>query len=474
MDSLLDTAPCGFLSFSDDGTILASNATLRKWLGCAEGALIGQSVEKLLPVASRIFYQTHFFPLLKIANEVEEVYMTLRPTQGSDLPVLVNAVRRTQEGVAVNDCVFMVVHQRSRYEDEILQARRTAEEARLWLSTTLQSIGDAVIATDAEGKIVFLNPVAEALTGWRQSEALGRPLDEIFIIFNEETGLSVESPVAKVLREKRVVGLANHTILISRDGTHCPIDDSGAPIRSLSGEILGVVLVFRDFTERQTAEKALREQQVQIVALNHHLQRAMTETHHRVKNNLQVISALVDIQLQTGGEIVPSSELVRLSQHIRGLAVIHDLLTHQTKQGGEAERLSTCATLDRLVPLLDGMTCGRPLHYHCTDILLPIRHVTSLAVLANELVSNATKHGSGEIGMSFTVEGNRGVLAVVDDGPGFPPDFDPTTTANTGMELVETISRFDLRGDIAFLNRPGGGASVRVTFPIETEGEAVS
>lgn len=467
MDSLLDTIPCGFVSFGDDGRILAANATLLRWLGYdGPDTLNGRHVETLLPVASRIFYQTHFFPLLKLTGQAEEVYLSLRTAEGGELPMLVNAVRHEQNGAWVNDCVFMVVHQRSRYEDEILQARRTAEEARLWLSTTLHSIGDAVITTDALGRVTLVNPVAEELTGWPQAEALGRALDDVFVIVNEETHLPVESPVTKVLREKRVVGLANHTLLVARDGTRRPIDDSGAPIRNREGVILGVVLVFRDFTERRQAEQALHEHQIRIEALNQHLQRAMTETHHRVKNNLQVISALVEMQIGTGMDAIPTTELVRLSQHIRGLAVIHDLLTHQSKQGGATEYLSTRATLERLYPLLQGITQGRNLRFEVEDILLPIRQATSLAVLANELVSNATKHGKGNIGIIFAIEENKGTFEVCDEGEGFPPGFDPLTSANTGVELVETISRYDLRGEVLYQNRRGGGARVLVTFPV--------
>jgi len=466
LDALLDTAPCGFVTFSDGGEILAINATLLGWLGYALDTLSGQPVETLMPVASRIFYQTHFFPLLKLTGLVEEVYLTLRTADGGELPVLANAARREQNGGLVNACVFMVVRQRSRYEDEILQARRTAEEARIWLSTTLQSIGDAVIATDVQGQVVFLNPIAEELTGWHQEQAAGKFLDEIFVIVNEETGHPVESPVNRVLREKRVVGLANHTLLVARDGTHRPIDDSGAPIRNDKGEILGVVLVFRDFTERRQTEEALHEHQACIETLNQQLQRAMTETHHRVKNNLQVISALLDMQIGAGMETIPISELVRMSQHIRGLAVIHDLLTHQTKEGGETENLSVRATLDRLLPILQGMTRGRNLNFEVEDIFVPIRQATSLAVLANELVSNATKHGRGDVGIVFTVEENRAMFEVWDEGEGFPTGFDPRISANTGVELVETISRHDLHGEVCYQNRPLGGARVLITFPL--------
>ena len=125
------------------------------------------------------------------------------------------------------------------------------------LSTILTSIGDAVIVTDERGNVSFLNPVAQQLTGWTQEAAAGRSIETVFAIVNETTRRPVESPVAKVLRDGVIVGLANHTILIGRNGAEYSIDDSGAPIRNVSGQISGVVLVFRDISERTRAEEAL-------------------------------------------------------------------------------------------------------------------------------------------------------------------------------------------------------------------------
>jgi PAS domain S-box-containing protein len=142
----------------------------------------------------------------------------------------------------------------------ILLARRRAEEALRkqseLLRVTLASIGDAVITTDAEGRVTFLNAVAESLTGWPQAEAVGRPLSEVFQIVNEQSRKPVDNPALCALREGTVVGLANHTVLIARDGTERPIDDSASPIRDGSGVPLGAVLVFRDVTERRRAEEA--------------------------------------------------------------------------------------------------------------------------------------------------------------------------------------------------------------------------
>ncbi|HUV50434.1 MAG TPA: response regulator [Anaerolineae bacterium] len=135
--------------------------------------------------------------------------------------------------------------------------KKKLRESEQWLFTTLKSIGDAVIATDSEGLITFMNPVAEILTGWKQEDATGKPLGKVFNIINETTGKLAENPVTKVLKEGIVVGLANHTVLIAKNGAKRPIDDSGAPIRDKKENIIGVVLVFRDITEKRKMEEEL-------------------------------------------------------------------------------------------------------------------------------------------------------------------------------------------------------------------------
>jgi PAS domain S-box-containing protein len=147
------------------------------------------------------------------------------------------------------------------FRDVTAQKHAQAElrQQHEWFQVTLASIGDAVITTDIQGNVTFLNPVAEKMTGWTSSDAFGKPLESVFNIINERTRLTVEHPIGKVLREGSVVGLANHTALIARDGTEIAIEDSAAPIRDLQGNISGAVMVFHDVTTRRHAEEALRE-----------------------------------------------------------------------------------------------------------------------------------------------------------------------------------------------------------------------
>ena len=193
-------------------------------------------------------------------------YLLLPPLISHKLATNYNSVMRTILLAGISLLVSWIASIRRRSEaalrtaNEDLENRvaaRTAELAatRDWLQTTLASIGDAVIATNADAKVTFMNPVAANLTGWSEREAIGQPLSAIFNIVNEQTRNPVLNPVAKALETGRAQGLANHTVLISRSGREYAIDDSASPIRDNSARITGVVLVFRDISSRRAAEK---------------------------------------------------------------------------------------------------------------------------------------------------------------------------------------------------------------------------
>jgi PAS domain S-box-containing protein len=349
------------------------------------------------------------------------------------------------------------------------ERRRLAESMQKreeWLSTTLHSIGDAVLATDEQGRVLFMNGIAEGLTGWKQGEAEGKDARDVFHVINEETRAEVANPIAKAIEHGIVVGLANHTVLIAKDGTERPIEDSGAPIRDTQGRLIGVVLVFRDVTERRDNEIERDRHVAELDHLNERLRRAMTETHHRVKNNLQVVAALIDMQEHHEGDMVPVSMLERLRQNIQALAVIHDILTEETKIDGEIRLVSIKGVLERLVPILRTTMGARRLRAEIEDVHLAPKQITALAIVANELISNAVKHGKGDIELTLHQHGSLVTLVIDDDGPGFPENFDPVAAANTGLELIESIARFDLHGETFYQNRSQGGAQIRITFPV--------
>ena len=184
---------------------------------------------------------------------------TVRPIADSGAPI------RDAQGVTRGAVlVFRDVTKERHAEQQLIAAREETLRSEASLRATLYSIGDGVLAADENARVTRVNPVAERLTGWREAEAAGHPITEVFNIVNEETRATAVNPVARVLAEGVVVGLANHTALISRDGTERPIADSGAPILSGDGRPAGAVLVFRDITEDRRAEEALRHSEEKL------------------------------------------------------------------------------------------------------------------------------------------------------------------------------------------------------------------
>ena len=143
-------------------------------------------------------------------------------------------------------------------EGRLKQSERSLQEKNQWLAAVIESIGDAVIATDPEGTIRLMNPIAEAMTGWKHNEALGKPLTGIFNIISEDTDKKIENPVTKAIREEKFYGLADHTILVTKEGIKIPVDIIGSTIQMEGDNILGIVLIFCDIFERKRVYEALK------------------------------------------------------------------------------------------------------------------------------------------------------------------------------------------------------------------------
>ena len=226
-----------------------------------------------------------------------------------------------------------------------------------------------------------------------------------------------------------------------------------------------------ELEERIRAEEELARRQADIESLNERLQRAMTETHHRVKNNLQIIAAMVDLQLMDKPDSVPSSHVRRLGSYVMTLAAVHDILTQESKEDNQALFASAKAVLQKLLPLMQQTTEGRRIIPTVQDLEISAKQGTAIALVVNELVNNAFKHGAQNVTIDLREEAGDLRLAVCDDGPGFPKGFDPASAASTGLELVESLSRWDLQGSVSYENLDPRGACVIVTAPLASLSE---
>ncbi|MBY0525621.1 MAG: PAS domain S-box protein [Gemmataceae bacterium] len=261
--SIVESSDDAIIGKDVNGVITSWNRAAERLFGYSAAEAIGQPVVMLAP-PDRVDEMPAILERVRREERVDQFDTLRRTKDGRLVPVSlsVSPVKDEEGHIVGASKIARDVSERQRAEAALRE-----EKARL--HATLTGIGDAVIVTDAEGCITLMNPVAQTLTGWKD-EAVGRPLEEVFRILNEQTGQATESPVRRVLREGAIVGLANHTVLVAKDDTAIPIDDSAAPVRDAQGRIVGVVLVFRDVSDKRRVEQ-------QVAALNRDLRRRVTE-----------------------------------------------------------------------------------------------------------------------------------------------------------------------------------------------------
>jgi PAS domain S-box-containing protein len=328
--------------------------------------------------------------------------------------------------------------------------RESEAQLRALFENAREAIGIAF-----RGRILYVNPAYARLLGYDSpEEMIGLP--------SVETVAPSDIPRMQEMARRRASNEEVPDLYgyrgVKKDGTEVDLENYVATYM-VDGEQYTIVTT-RDISERLRAMEEIQK-------LNARLQQAMTETHHRVKNNLQMISSLLELSTMNGNETVPVAEITSLTQHLRSLAAIHDLMTLEARHGDGLDMLDARAILEKLLPGLQTVTGlnGR-LTFQAENAQITSRQATSLALITNELVTNAVKHGASIVEVLLASEGNRARLEVRDNGPGFPEEFDPIRSAHTGLDLVQNLTMWDLRGSAHFGNQLDGGGLVVLHIPL--------
>lgn len=334
-----------------------------------------------------------------------------------------------------------------------------------------------LVAVEGDTYIIrYVNPAFCKMSGTSCEKLLGK---DFCVIVPEGTANECKALLADVLSSGTTETLADQEHGAAIDKIYWSY--TAWPVLDHDEHPVGLLVQITDTTEAylMRQQSAALNESLLIAGLHQHtlkaeaddlnvrLERSMQETQHRVKNNLQILSALVEIQIAAEEIVAQPEALKRVGSYIHSLALLHDLLTQKVKSDANDDTLSTIDSLSQLLPLLQSsIGASRQIITEVEDITFPSFTIVSLSLLVNELITNAAKHSTGDIFLRIVQDGRHAILTVSNEGGAFPPNFDPVRDAHTGMGLILSFARHDLRGTIEFCNPPEGGACVTVRFPI--------
>jgi PAS domain S-box-containing protein len=381
----------------------------------------------------------------------------------------------------------------NRYLQIVKGTTAVIRKQREVLRATLISIGDGVITADRGGRVTLLNRVAESLTGWTEADALGRPLREIFQIINEETREAVDNPAIRALRDGRITELANHTILIARNGAECPIDDVAAPICSPAGEISGVILVFREIRERRLQEKELRLHAEALREADRRKDEFLATLAHELRNPLSPLSNALQLWplVEDNREQMEQLRQMMERQIHQMKRVIDDLLDVSRITRGKIELRLQQVDLQTLihgaVETVQGLitSSSQRLTIDAPDEPIVIDgDVARLTQIFGNILHNAVKYSGhgGAIQIVVRVLATEVQVSFIDDGPGIPPEMltrifeifqqvDQTLERShgglgIGLTLVKRLTELHGGHVEAFSGGMGKGSRFVVTLPL--------
>jgi PAS domain S-box-containing protein len=378
--------------------------------------------------------------------------------------------------------------ERDRLIVDLASANERTMASRDLLHTTLSSIGDAVVATDDAGRVTFMNQVAVGLTGWTQAQAEGQRLQDVLNLVSEETRLPADNPADRALREGVIVGLANHTLLISRDGVERPIDDSAAPIRNAQGKTIGVVLVFRDVTGRREAEEQLRLLNRDLRRTNQDLQQFSYAASHDLKEPLRTVTNYLQlIRSRFSGRVLDEEAGRLFNVAVAGAQRMHALveaLLEYSRSGEVGEAPLEPVPVDRVVNDAIGNLQSSISENGAEVSLGPLPVVEAnplhLTQVFENLIGNALKYRSRQpprISVSAVEAGHDWVFSVQDNGIGIPPEYQAQIFGlfkrlhgdeypGTGIGLATCKKIVDRHGGTIWVeSEPGHGSRFSFTLP---------